>query len=308
MPPTKAADIDKLPAACRLHVVAFDSFVHVLQATIRPTTPPLGCPERSAFVQCTGQDVALDTINNTHVYHHFAVLYCVAALSPATCTDALAASSVDRQPLRAMSLAKRRLLSSFAELARDSSRLGSRSYANQPWDPKDPIRYWQSGDPASAAAPRSKRWLLHPWMPIDIRLPILVGFVGCAAYIYLERSNTLATAREHASSAWQSTKEQAEALYQSARDLVTGPSGRKGDDGKPIELEGDAHTFQGGVRQGAHCATQPQCCRLSTEALLSVLCICSLARARAHLCRGCCMARMRSCITPSAPSAPKHEA
>jgi hypothetical protein len=35
---------------------------------------------------------------------------------------------------------------------------------------------------------RSNRFILHPWLPIDVRWPAFVGVVGTATYLYLEQT------------------------------------------------------------------------------------------------------------------------
>ena len=103
-------------------------------------------------------------------------------------------------------------------MSRASLRLGAslslpagataREFASRPlgrsWDAANPTAYWTGNASAYVhrPPPRSNRWLLHPWMPIDIRLPALAGVLGAAAYIYLERSQAVPAAQARARGAW----------------------------------------------------------------------------------------------------------
>jgi hypothetical protein len=79
-----------------------------------------------------------------------------------------------------------------------------RAYSNQPWDPTNPTSFWTSGASAykDRKPTRSREWLLHPWLPVDIRLPVVTGILGAAAYIYLERTRTLEAAQKRSKDAW----------------------------------------------------------------------------------------------------------
>ena len=44
-------------------------------------------------------------------------------------------------------------------------------------------------------APRNT-WLLHPWLPIDVRLPALVGCVSAGTYLWLEKEGKLDEAKQ----------------------------------------------------------------------------------------------------------------
>jgi hypothetical protein len=68
----------------------------------------------------------------------------------------------------------------------------------QGWDAKEPLRHWTSSGSIykNRAPPRSNRWLLHPWLPIDVRLPALVGVCGMATYLYLEQTGKLQEAQD----------------------------------------------------------------------------------------------------------------
>lgn len=83
----------------------------------------------------------------------------------------------------------------------------TRGFASRPlrgWDAANPTAYWTGGASAyqHRPPPRSNRWLLHPWMPIDVRLPALVGVLGAAAYIYLDRTQAVPTAQARARGIW----------------------------------------------------------------------------------------------------------
>jgi hypothetical protein len=81
-----------------------------------------------------------------------------------------------------------------------------RNYSNQPWDATNPTSYWSGG--ASAYKDRkpshSNKWLLHPWLPVDIRWPVFIGIFGAAAFIQLERSPALSDAQKRSKQAWDS--------------------------------------------------------------------------------------------------------
>ena len=121
---------------------------------------------------------------------------------------------------------------------------GSRSYASRPWDAKNPIAYWNGSNTASAyterKAPRSNAWLLHPWLPVDIRLPMLVGVLGAAAYIYLERTDTLGSAHRQLQTTWEQSKAQVENTYESLRNAVTGQRPAGQGDAKPVQDDSGA--------------------------------------------------------------------
>jgi hypothetical protein len=121
---------------------------------------------------------------------------------------------------------------------------GCRQYANRPWDPSNPTAYWVGR--ASAYTNRkplpSNTWLLHPWLPVDIRLPMLAGVLGAAAYIYLERTDRLGAPQGNASSLSEAVKSWMSTAYQyvaTPRDNVLfSPS--KGAEGSSTHVPGGA--------------------------------------------------------------------
>lgn len=61
------------------------------------------------------------------------------------------------------------------------------------------------------------RYLLAPWMPIDVRLPALAGVLGMGTYLYLERVGRIDEAKEWADK----VRTDAEANLQTARTSIT---------------------------------------------------------------------------------------
>ena len=125
------------------------------------------------------------------------------------------------------------LLQLFSQLERQSAS-HVRRYAQQPFDPRQPLQYWVQNSASAythraAAEPQSKKWLLHPWMPIDVRLPALIGVLGMAGYLYLDRTHAISTAESKARSAWEDVKRSGKNLIWATRDTILGGSARKTD-------------------------------------------------------------------------------
>ena len=96
-----------------------------------------------------------------------------------------------------------------------------RQFANRPWDASNPTGYWVGR--ASAYSERkptpSNTWILHPWIPIDIRVPLFVGVVGAATVLYLERTKSLHEAQAQVLATWQASREWAQETYTSAQNM-----------------------------------------------------------------------------------------
>lgn len=66
------------------------------------------------------------------------------------------------------------------------------------FDAKNPLAYIPKGTRPPGAAPvqaaaqaASNTWLLHPWLPIDVRIPIVLGVGLASGYVYLSTSGQL---------------------------------------------------------------------------------------------------------------------
>jgi hypothetical protein len=69
------------------------------------------------------------------------------------------------------------------------------------WDVSNPTAYWRPRQSAysNRKPPRSNKYLLHPLLPVDVRLPALIGIGGVGFYIYLEQTGRLEQAATWAS-------------------------------------------------------------------------------------------------------------
>jgi hypothetical protein len=78
------------------------------------------------------------------------------------------------------------------------------------------------------AARRSNTWRLHPWLPVDIRLPAAAGVLSMGLYLYLEQTGQLDAAQRRLKEASKATEEQVRRASSSFKSLRFPSWSRKG--------------------------------------------------------------------------------
>lgn len=92
-------------------------------------------------------------------------------------------------------------------------------------------------------APRN-RWLLHPWLPVDVRLPAFVGCVSAGTYLWLEKEGKLDEAKQRFQEARRASEGAITSVSSSLKSfklpswMQTGPSASKSSSQPPIEEPG----------------------------------------------------------------------
>lgn len=92
-------------------------------------------------------------------------------------------------------------------------------------------------------APRNT-WRLHPWLPVDVRLPALVGVATMGAYLWLEQNGKLGEAKQRFQDAKQASEGAIASVSSSFKSLKlpswmqTSPSANKSSSQPAIEQPG----------------------------------------------------------------------